>query len=282
MQALNAVVNESSGQTIVRFVAFRKAEGVVEGTITAYAHILRDLAGFFPHTPFADLARSDFERYLADWADRRSTRIKGKSWDELGNGQMQKTSPAYLNLIRTILKYFFKWLYQSDDAYPECVRWIKVRPIRRELDPRDILTEEDVYKLIRAAPNTRDKALIHVLYETGARINELQRRLIKDISFEYIGEDTPILTALLFIPSRGRGIGKEQGKFLRLIDSAPILHSWINEHPNPRPDQPLWVSLHSHFGERLSRSTIRKMLKRIVEFLEEAMFVFYGTRHLVN
>ena len=145
MQVLNEVINESSEQTIYRFGAFRKAEGAAEGTIATYERIIRDLSSFFHYTPFTALTRSDLELYLADWAERTSTRIKDKSWDELANGQTQKTSPTYLNLIRTILKYFFKWLYRLDDAYPECIRWIKMRPIRRELDPRDILTEEDVY-----------------------------------------------------------------------------------------------------------------------------------------
>jgi len=63
------------------------------------------------------------------------------------------------------------------------VKWIKIRPLRRELDLRDILTEEEVYKMIRAASTTRDKAFIHVMYESGARINEIHLRLIKDISF---------------------------------------------------------------------------------------------------
>ncbi len=165
-----------------------------------------------------------------------------------------------------MLKYFFKWLYQTEETYPECVRWIKVRPLHRELDPRDILTADDVYKLIRAAAaTTRDKALIHVLYESGARINEIQLRLIRDISFEHVGEGEPTLTALLYIPPRGTGIGKEKSKYLRLVDSAPILQTWFTEHPNPEPDQPLWVSLHSHFGNRLGRSTIRKMLKRVAK-----------------
>lgn len=68
MQVLNDVVNESSEQTIYRFVAFRKAEG----TIATYERILQDLASFFRHTPFAALTRSDLELYLADWADRYS------------------------------------------------------------------------------------------------------------------------------------------------------------------------------------------------------------------
>ncbi|MFQ6124034.1 MAG: hypothetical protein ACE5R6_05430 [Candidatus Heimdallarchaeota archaeon] len=127
MQILNEVMNESPEHTIKRFVAFRKTEAVAEGTIAGYRRILQDLASFVNHISFASLTRSDLELYLADWAERESTRIKGKSFYELGNGQTKKTSSAYMNFIRTVLKYFFKWLYQTDDTYPECV--IKISSI---------------------------------------------------------------------------------------------------------------------------------------------------------
>jgi len=64
------------------------------------------------------LTRRDFELYLADWAERKSTKIKGKTLEEIGNGQTQKTSSADMNYIRTVLKYFFKWLYGDVDTYP--------------------------------------------------------------------------------------------------------------------------------------------------------------------
>ncbi len=55
MEVLTEDLNESSDQTMYRFVAFRKAEGIAEGTITTYERILQDLAAFFRHTPFPPL-----------------------------------------------------------------------------------------------------------------------------------------------------------------------------------------------------------------------------------
>ena len=101
MQVLYDVMYDSPEHPIKRFVAFRKAEAVATGTIAGYTRILQDLASFVNHHPFASLTRSDLELYLADWAERESTRIKGKSWDELGNGQTKITSPAYMNFIRS-------------------------------------------------------------------------------------------------------------------------------------------------------------------------------------
>ena len=261
------IEGEPPEETIQRFEAFRKAEGKAEGTIKAYRRILQDLADFFDK-PFIEITRNDLETYLADWVERESTKIKGKSYKEIGDGQKQKTSESYMNFIRSVLKYFFKWLYGTED-FPDCVKWIKPKRIQREIDPRDLLTDEEVFRLIRAADNPRDKALIHVLYESGARISEIRTLKVRDVSFETIPTEKqgPILKANLVIPSR-KTKGNQRGKYLGLYDSAQALQAWLEEHPNPKPDQPLWVSLYSNFGEMVSLTSIRRMLKRLARKCE--------------
>ena len=246
--------------TIQRFIAFLTAEGKSQGTIKGYVRILKDLQDFLNDSPFKTTSRQDLERYLAEWAERESNRVKGKSWDELGDGRTQKTSPAYMNFVRVVLKFFFKWLYGTE-TYPECIKWIKIKKIHQELDPKTILTDTEIYQMIRAAGNERDRALIHVLYETGGRIGEIRARKVEDVSFEDV-EGT--LTVKLMIPQKETK-GKEKGKILRLIDSAEALKTWLAEHPNPKAEQPLWVSLYSHYGKEMSYSSILRMLKRVAK-----------------
>jgi len=234
---------ESPKQTIQRFVDFLKAEGKAEGTIEAYERTINHL-NKETNKPFKTITRRNLETYLASWRE-------------------QQTSKSYMNFIRTVLKYFFKWLY-GKETYPTCVKWIKTKTIKREIDPREILTEKEVYQLIRAAENERDRALIHVLFETGGRINEIRKLDVRDVIFEMVGDKEPVLTAKLMI-SQERTKGKEKGKYLRLIDSAEALKTWLETHPNPEADKPLWVSLHSHFGSQLHVSTIRRMLKRLAK-----------------
>ena len=235
-------------QVINRFSAFQKAEGKAKGTIEAYERILNELAEAFNGTPFNELTRANIEIFLADWSE-----------------QEEKNSPSYLNFVRTVLKYFFKWLAGGED-YPECAKWIKIKRVQRELDPRDILTEEEIYQMIRAAEHPRDRALIHVLYESGGRISEIRNLRVRDVTFEFVGDDK-ILTAKLMITS-GMTKGKERGKHLRLVDSAQVLQEWLTVHPDPKPKHPLWVSLHSNVGKMLHQATIRRMLKRVARRVE--------------
>jgi integrase len=62
------------------------------------------------------------------------------------------------------------------------VKWIKLsngNGSRKLL--KDLLTKDDIEAQVAAAKNPRDKALIYLLYETGARIGELIDLTVGDI-----------------------------------------------------------------------------------------------------
>ncbi|MFQ6051922.1 MAG: tyrosine-type recombinase/integrase, partial [Candidatus Hydrothermarchaeota archaeon] len=85
------------------------------------------------------------------------------------------------------IKKFYKWL-NGGEEYPEQVKWIRttMKKDRQKL-PEDLLTEEEVKKLIESAENIRDKTMISVLYEGGLRIGELLDTKIKHVSFDRHG-----------------------------------------------------------------------------------------------
>jgi len=76
--------------------------------------------------------------------------------------------------LKICLRKLYKWLKDSED-YPEEVRWVKTysRKLNRIKMPEEILTEEDVHRLIMASASPRDRAFIAVLYESGCRIGEI-------------------------------------------------------------------------------------------------------------
>jgi len=86
---------------------------------------------------------------------------------------------------KVILRIFYKWLRKND--YPEEVSWIKVRDSRNHKLPEEILTQEEVQRMIDAADHIRDKAFISTLYESGCRIGELLCLQIKHVQFDEFG-----------------------------------------------------------------------------------------------
>lgn len=136
--------------------------------------------------------------------------------------------------MKTTIKRLYKQIRKTEHFPPE-VSWIKVGHLNmknRKL-PEELLTEEDIIKLIKAARNPRDRAFIAMLYETGCRIGEILFVKIKNIQFDEYG-------ALLLVS------GKTGSRRLRLVMSVPYLTEWLNHHnQSNNPDAYLWPSKES-------------------------------------
>lgn len=151
---------------------------------------------------------------------------------------------------KVIIKIFFRWLRKSDE-YPPEVRWIKSSFRNNHLLPEEILTEEEVKKMVENAETLRDKALILVLYDSGCRIGEIMTLRIRNVQFDNYG-------AVLIVS------GKTGDRRVRLMSSAPKLASWIENHPLKIDlEAPLWVnfSCNNKYG-RLGYTSTKEMLKK--------------------
>lgn len=156
---------------------------------------------------------------------------------------------------KVILKRFFKWVYGCGEGYPDVVRWIKshVKKSRDKL-PNDgeMLSEDEVRRLVEKVFNLRDKALVSLLWETGCRIGEIATLRIRSVKFDEYG-------AVLSVN------GKTGPRSVRVINSTSYLANWINTHPSvENRDAPLWVNIgQRNHGKMLEYASIRKMLKII-------------------
>jgi site-specific recombinase XerD len=153
---------------------------------------------------------------------------------------------------KVTLKKFYRWLRDSEE-YPDEVRWIKttVRKCKTKL-PGELLTEDDVKRLVNVADNLRDKALVFSLYESGCRISELLSLRLRQVQFDQFGAQ--------FVVSGGKG-----SRRVRLILSSPSLSQWVANHPlSDEPEAPLWVGFGSKNKNRpLSYPSVGKMLRTL-------------------
>jgi len=132
-----------------------------------------------------------------------------------------------------LIRRFYQWLCgYKRKHYPEIVDWISANVHHKKLvRPEDILNGEDLQKLIAAAMNPRDRALIMVLAESGGRISEILTLRIKNISFDSYGA--------VFVVD-----GKTGQRIIRIVNSVPYLQAWLRQHPErDNGDSPLWVVL---------------------------------------
>lgn len=94
-----------------------------------------------------------------------------------------------LLLFQSIVKKYFKAI-----GKPDISDWIKKKRPRETLRSEDILTTDDINKMIEATDNHYWKAMIAFLYETGCRISEAMSLKFKDFQDTDQGMIVNILT----------------------------------------------------------------------------------------
>ncbi len=154
---------------------------------------------------------------------------------------------------KIVVKVVYKWL--NDGEYPDKVDWITTTEKQKNGKlPKKMLTEDDVKELIQHAGNPRDRALISLLWETGARIGELIDLTIDDFEDREHGLKIVIN-------------GKTGPRRLPLVSSVPHVRGWLNSHPRKdEGDAPLWVNLGTrNNGKKAKYRALLKALNTIAE-----------------
>jgi len=210
------------------------------------------------------LSKPRIIKYL--WVLRIFAKIMNKDFDKtnkqdieclVSNIQQQDLSVHTKHCYKVILKRFYKWLKGNDEDYPLEVKWIKCNVKRSECklpNEGDLISEDDVKKIIEACEHPRDKALISMLYESGCRIGEIASLQIGNITFDEYG-------VLIVVE------GKTGSRKLRLIASTPYLSTWLQSHPlKADKESPLWICFGStNHNLAVRYSTIRALLIRLMK-----------------
>ncbi|MHA1829826.1 MAG: tyrosine-type recombinase/integrase, partial [Candidatus Heimdallarchaeaceae archaeon] len=155
--------------------------------------------------------------------------------------------------FKIILRIFYKWLKKTEE-YPEEVKWIRPTNGRRIKLPEELLTVNEIRKLVDSADNLRDKTFVLVLYESGCRIGEILSLQLKHVQFDEYG-------AVLLVN------GKTGRRRVRIILSSPKLNQWIENHPLKKdPDAPLWVTIGTNSRNKVwTYRTAREVLKKLAK-----------------
>ena len=129
--------------------------------------------------------------------------------------------------VKKTLKKFFKWAGKEEQ-----VNWFTGSGWENGVSPNDLITEEEFEAMINACMSSRDRAIISLLYESGARIGEIGSMRVKDVSFDDYG-------AIVWLPK-----SKTVRRRLRVVYSARYLSEWISDHPlKDETEAPLWIKL---------------------------------------
>jgi len=161
-------------------------------------------------------------------------------------------SPATVNGNILELRLFFRWL---SGKTVEAALFKNIQMNRRtpKLPTDRLLTRADVQRLVDACDRPRDRALLMLLWDSGARISEIVTLDIGHVEFDRYG-------AVVIVN------GKTGRRRVRLIAAAPELQTWLNQHPlKTNAAAPLFTTYTRYAAgtKRLAVHTIQNTLKTI-------------------
>lgn len=225
---VDPAVSSNNKELIRRYVSVSFSEGISIGRIVRYVWDLRTWSSYL---------KKDFV------AANKEDIIKLVGTLE-GSGRFKKSTMRDLKLT---LRKFFRWM-RNTEGFPEEVSWYKTHIKYESIkSPEDMLSEEEVKRMIEARDTPRDRAFIATLYESGCRIGELLSLELSHVKFDDYG-------ALLLVN------GKTGFRRVRVISAVPYLTEMINKHPRRNDGKaPLWIS--EHYKEMNYGSAVQ-LLKR--------------------
>jgi len=158
--------------------------------------------------------------------------------------------PVTVEDYKVILRGFFKY-HERDDLFKLLHVNNKIYHGSNTL-PTEILTENEIKKIVEQEKSLMYQALIMSLWESGARIGEFLPLRIKNVHFDGDG--------CFFILADG----KTGMRRTRLANSTSLLSNWIEYHPfKDNKNAPLWTAYNNEaLGYRGLLKHLAKTFKR--------------------
>ncbi len=171
----------------------------------------------------------------------------------------RRCGKSTINQRLAALHAFFRYLQvEAPERIAQCQRILAI-PFRRHSPPVvTYLTKEDLAAVLKgpslsARAGRRDAVLLSLLYDTGARVQELI-----DLSVEDVRLDAPAQVRLV-----GKG---RKARIVPLMEkTAAIVKKYVKEQGLDRPERSKEPLFQNRWADNLSRSGVRYILAKYVQ-----------------
>lgn len=213
-------------EKITMYLQAKRLEGVASGTLQNYFYLLRKLA-LYSHKQVKDINLNDLRGFLFQ--------------------ECEGLKPSTTNMKVTYIQNFFRWMVEEEIIDKDPSRKLPQVKLPKRL--RTGLTVEELEKLRLACIDTRERAIIELLFATGCRLSELVGINIDDLNYS----DNSI-----------RVIGKGNKERTVFFNTKAKVH--IDNYLKDRKgqDNALFVSIKRPY-KRIHSKGIQKIIKNISE-----------------
>jgi integrase len=212
-------------------------------TVEDYLYVAVKFAEFLSNKSVEDFkkaTRRDVEDFILNYTAVKTQWGKGRK----PVGVKAQPSWCRRNFIIAVFQALYKWLYRDSDVVPEQIRNINQLRIKPRLEersrvrhPKELLSEVEVIKLLKACDSgesqlivKRNRCLIALLYESGARLGEILSLKIEDCMPTDYGFK-------VFVH------GKTGRRGIPIITASNYLKEWLDVHPlGEDKEAPLFVT----------------------------------------
>lgn len=218
------------------FIIDRRASNCTPRTIKTYRERLRDFISWLDRQGVRHIE------------EIKATHIRGY----ILSHQEQHKSPWTVHGQARAVKAFCRWLVADEWLVKNPMQNVKMPKLPKEILPA--LTKADVHKLLDAADNKRDYALILFMLDTGIRALEL---------VTLNGRDVDVREGVITI-RHGKGQKARQAYIGAKATKAIIKYYRETHHGTPADNGPVWVSIGiRNSGKRLTYEGLRMALRRL-------------------
>jgi len=236
----SANTSEVNKKLIKDFIMNCRRDGLAKSTITNYLNLLTRMTarlqecGYFNNLD--EMVQADFDNLLFYLED-----VRGISKGEVRN-------------YKKAIKKLYRWRYEDD--IPKWVTTLKLENIESTVQPSDLLTQDEVDRILAACRHPRNKAFIAVMLDSGMRVGALGSTRIKNVEFNQYG-------AIIYISKTSRSKKTTAPKGIPITWSTGYLNQWLSVHPMQNdPEAPLWTTINEPY-QALSYKTIRITIQNI-------------------
>jgi integrase/recombinase XerC len=159
----NAVLSTSNKELVRQYAEWLICQRYSRTTLEVYNRVANRFLNYWGRRHFSQVTHLDVRKFILKMGER-------------------DLSGEIVHRYLWALRSFFDFLCMNGIADKSAPRLVRPRPTKRPL-PR-ALSKQNVRRLLRAAFNSRDRALLEVLYSTGCRISEIIGVRLEDVDFK--------------------------------------------------------------------------------------------------